>query len=593
MSYKVDRFNGTFLVNVADGSIDNTTDIRLVGKNYAGYGEIQNENFLHLLENFANITPPPKAIIGQIWYDTVNRKLKFYDGAQFKTSTGAVAQNSAPAGLSAGDLWFDTSTDQLYTYNGSGFVLIGPETTPELLASAVTPASVRNSSGQFETVLLIDVNNETVGVVSRNSFDLSPIETRITNADFPRIKAGFTVKGTNSNGISTDFVYWGTAGNSVRFSGRPLSDFVLQEQVGRFGDNGFTVGDQNDLRIWIENGDSPVFENQLGGTSPSASLTFRIRTGSSFSDVANIAIINSTSMFPGLNNSYNLGTIGARWNTVFAESFNGNLKAFDTTFAYNASTKVFTGIFKGDLKDNSEVLRFDADTGTFYGIFGTPSLPGTFTGLFNGTLNGTATTALNIAGVTTSVPPVPDTIPIRDSNGNLLANQFIGTADRADALRVGTVYRTTSLGPTINTIPARDSNGDIFARKFQGTATSAEYADLAEKYLPDAEYDVGTVVSIGGEKEITASIEGDRAVGVISDNPAFMMNSELTDGVYVALKGRVPVKVKGKIKKGDRLVAGDNGVAVVAEKSQYTEVFAISLENSNIDDVKLVESVIL
>jgi hypothetical protein len=82
MAYQVDKFNGTFLTSVEDGTIDTTTDIRFVGKNYAGYGEVQNENFLHILENFANTTPPPRGIVGQIWYDSTSteKKLKFYDG---------------------------------------------------------------------------------------------------------------------------------------------------------------------------------------------------------------------------------------------------------------------------------------------------------------------------------------------------------------------------------------------------------------------------------------------------------------------------------------------------------------------------------
>ena len=127
---------------------------------------------------------------------------------------------------------------------------------------------------------------------------------------------------------------------------------------------------------------------------------------------------------------------------------------------------------------------------------------------------------------------------------------------------------------------------------FNGTATSANYADLAEKYLPDAPYGVGTVVSLGGEQEITASRNGDRALGAISEKPAYMMNSELEGGLYVALKGRVPVKVIGTVKKGDRLVAFDGGIAIV-HNVPNGDVFAIALESSSDADVKLIECVIL
>jgi len=105
MAYQVDKFNGAFFVSVEDGTIDTTSDLRFVGKNYAGYGEVQNENFLHLLENFSNTTAPPKVITGQIWFDSANKKLKFYDGSRFKLAGGAEVSTTAPSGLSIGDVW--------------------------------------------------------------------------------------------------------------------------------------------------------------------------------------------------------------------------------------------------------------------------------------------------------------------------------------------------------------------------------------------------------------------------------------------------------------------------------------------------------
>jgi hypothetical protein len=125
-----------------------------------------------------------------------------------------------------------------------------------------------------------------------------------------------------------------------------------------------------------------------------------------------------------------------------------------------------------------------------------------------------------------------------------------------------------------------------------GSRLEATYADLAEKYLTDKEYEVGTVISIGGELEATASSFGDRAIGVISNNYAYLMNAE-SEGQPVGLKGRVPVKVVGTIKKGQRLVATDNGCAILATIHQYSDVFAVALESSNDTSVKLIECVIL
>lgn len=127
---------------------------------------------------------------------------------------------------------------------------------------------------------------------------------------------------------------------------------------------------------------------------------------------------------------------------------------------------------------------------------------------------------------------------------------------------------------------------------FSGQATTAKYADLAERYLPDTDYIVGTVMSVGGDKEVTASKSGDLAIGVISADPAFRMNEDLEGGVYIALKGRVPVLVIGPIQKGQRLVAFNDGTAMASTISTY-DVFAVALETNLQEQVKLVEAVIL
>lgn len=181
-----------------------------------------------------------------------------------------------------------------------------------------------------------------------------------------------------------------------------------------------------------------------------------------------------------------------------------------------------------------------------------------------------------------------------------------GTANNANALRVdGTNYRTSTVDTastgTANTIPCRDGDGNLNAVLFQGTATSALFADLAEKYLADAEYEVGTVVAVGGDAEVTACMKGDRAFGAVSANPAYMMNAGLEGGTYIALKGRVPVKVIGPVRKGDTLLAADNGCCAEAKstlrgmtvRGTFPDTFAVALETNDSPDVKLVEAIIL
>jgi hypothetical protein len=196
--------------------------------------------------------------------------------------------------------------------------------------------------------------------------------------------------------------------------------------------------------------------------------------------------------------------------------------------------------------------------------------------------------------------PTVFTLPATDgSAGQVLTTngsgrlQFvtISTSTQATALLVDTTYRTTSINlpgeGTPFTIPCRDMDGNLNAVLFQGVATSAQFADLAEKYVADALYEPGTVVEFGGEFEVTlASDETTRVAGVISLNPAFIMNTNLECSVtkgertaVVALQGRVPTKVRGTIRKGDMLVSGGDGFARPTTNPKMGTIIGKALEN--------------
>lgn len=603
MAYQVDRFNGTFLVSVEDGTIDTTTDLRFVGKNYAGYGEVQNENFLHLLENFANTTSPPKVITGQIWYDTASKKLKFYDGSRYKVAGGAEVSATAPSGLSTGDFWWDTSTKQLYTWTGTDFTLIGPETAPDLGSSTISAAVVK---GTLETgvgphtILKVFADDKVVGIYSKTAFTLDITQNPIE--DFTVIKKGFTLA-KSQTGVSTDdYIMWGTANNALYLGGIAASEYLRKGDNEftaevKFYDPGFQLGDGNDLRVRVENGDEVVVENRLGNP-----ITFRI-TVTETTDERDVAIIRSSGIVPGIDNAYSLGSSVLKWSDIHATTFNGNL--------IGNVTGNITGEHIGNVLATDNTVMVNATTKQI-GYVGA-NIVGTLTGSVTGS-SSSATNAskLNDLDPRVSLPagtvgdPFVANIPIRDISGNIYANQFIGTSDRADRIRINnsatdaawngaspsTQYRSAMTTQTAYTIAARDANADLTARIFNGTATSARYADLAEKYLTDNEYEVGTVVTVGGSAEVTACKVGDRAIGVVSANPAYMMNSELAGGTYIALKGRVPVKVNGAVRKGQRLIAGENGHAVGAF-SGHIDTFAIALEDNETGGTKIIEALVL
>jgi hypothetical protein len=584
MPYQVDRFNGTFLTSVADGTIDTTTDIRFVGKNYAGYGEVQNENFLHLLENFANTTQPPKVITGQIWYDSGEKRLKFYDGAKFRIASGAEASATAPAGLTIGDFWWDTTANQLYTWSGSDFILVGPEASPDLGASGVVPQIVKDVAGTNHSILKFQSGGDTLVVLSKDEFTLNSTLNPI--AGFTLIKKGYNLINSGSTGVtSSDHYYWGTASNSVKLGGFVADDFVrkgsiLFDQRVDFNDPGFRLGDQKDLSVKVENGDQIVFETDNGG----GSFNFKVKV--SASDTRIPMVVAPNGILPGTNNTYSIGATGNAWLSIVATTFVGTLTG-DVT----GNT---IGLHKGNIVANDDSTIFNANTKII-----TADFQGTLTGNVIGDVTGTSTNTLTLNGLTGNVSSSGSTVAIRDSSGRLFATAFKGNSDTTDRLRIdntavdtGTEYfsaKTTAAG---NTIAARDSAGNLFAVLFDGTATAARYADLAEKYLPDTDYETGTVVMIGGEKEITACAWGKRAIGVVSANPAFMMNKDLEGGIYVALKGRVPVKVIGRVKKGDDLIAANNGCAMIAVPHS-SGVFAVALESNDDEGVKIIEALVI
>ena len=138
---------------------------------------------------------------------------------------------------------------------------------------------------------------------------------------------------------------------------------------------------------------------------------------------------------------------------------------------------------------------------------------------------------------------------------------------------------------------------NVFAVTFNGTATQAQYADLAENYLADNQYEVGTVLIFGGDAEVTTTtLRGDtRVAGVVSENPAHLMNSALQgDNVTpVALQGRTPVKVIGMVSKGDLLVSSSAvGYATKDNDAKAGTIIGKALENKTDAGEGVIEAVV-
>lgn len=588
MAYQVNRFNGSFLVSVADGTIDSSTNLRFVGKNYAGYGQVQNENFLYLLENFAGSTQPPKPISGQLWFDSTLNKIKVYDGSKFKLVGGSTASSTAPTGLTAGEFWFDSVAQQLYCWTGVEYTLIGPVNPASLGETSLTSQVVKDSTGTNQTIAKIQSGGTVMAVISKTSFTLNSSLNPI--AGFSAIKKGITLVNTSDTGLtslSTGELLWGTSSSAntlVDISNGNLytvSQLVKKSEPSfsstlSLTDTGFTVGptsgntNANVFGLSLESSSDALFQHQTGNN-----IKFNIRI--SENDIRTVANLTPASILPGTDAFYSLGSSSLRWSNIYGTNFYG----------------AFTGNITGNVTGNT--------VGTHTGAVVGP-VTGTVTGNVTGDVFGNATTAttarkLNEAEADTAA--VSSTVALRDAVGNLYANQFVGVADQANRIRIDNsavdtdlYYRSAKTTKTANSIAARDPAGNLSANVFNGTATAVQGADLAEKYLADEDYEVGTVVVVGGDKEITRSQVGAFAVGVVSGAPGLMMNQDLEGGTYVALKGRVPAKVAGPVAKGDPLVAWKNGTCRTVV-DDYAFVFAVALEDSDIDDVKIIEVLVL
>jgi hypothetical protein len=171
MAYLINKSDGTILTTVSDGQVDDlSTDLTFIGKNYSGFGEALNENFVKLLENFAGITRPTRPIRGQIWFDVTELKLKVYNGTSFQPVSSATISNTQPRTLTPGDLWFNDVDKQLYFFDGVNPILLGPDFSTSQGVSGFRVRTVLDSLNQTRVVTLLYTNGTLLGIFSKDEF---------------------------------------------------------------------------------------------------------------------------------------------------------------------------------------------------------------------------------------------------------------------------------------------------------------------------------------------------------------------------------------------------------------------------------------
>ena len=216
MAYTITLTDGAVLAVVPDGTVNQSAStVALVGKNYAGYGQFLNENFVFLLENSSNTTAPPTPLTGQLWWDSSTGLMKAYNGSTWKTISSATSSASAPSGNALGDLWFDTTNQQLNVWTGSAWLIVGPAYTSTQGISGAIALTINDVGSTPHFVTGLYAANTLVSIVSP---DTSFVPAAPYSTAFPTVFKGTTTWNTGATGgniVNTGNVYVTAAGNAT------------------------------------------------------------------------------------------------------------------------------------------------------------------------------------------------------------------------------------------------------------------------------------------------------------------------------------------------------------------------------------------
>jgi len=515
MAYKINNTFGTLLVTLADGTIDvATTDLTLIGKGYAGFGEKLNENLVKLLENFNNTTAPSNKVQGQLWYDKTNNQLNVYTGSKFKPVGSATNSATAPTNAVQGDMWFDTTNTQLYVYTGSAWTLIGPTTVAGSGVTQVITESPEDNTGVKRSILKLVTNDTVVGVVSNLAF--TPSSTEANGAAL--ITAGFSTvaQGLQLSTSVASAKFRGTATDSDALGGTAAANYLRSDSddttTGKLiiqNDTGLVLGAGQDVTMSFSSDDFTIAQ-----TTQDKDIIFTVNDGGTTKEALRIN--------------------GAQGRIEHLRV--GDLTVDGTSTIINTSTL--------SVEDNIIELNRNISSNA-----GMPS----YTGLKVNRGETSSATEQNLYWVWDETFADDGSTTYGNAGGAWTAFKSAQTDSELEA-------------PTLV---------DIRANVVHATTTSAMYADLAERYEADCDTEVGDVVILGGKAEITKCKDelSDAVFGVVSESPAFLMNAQAGNNdshPMIALKGRVFVKLTGTGKAGDRVVSAGNGEARVADLEECT-----------------------
>jgi len=265
MSYTINLTDGALFATIADGTINTSSSMTLVGKNYAGYGNFLDTNFIHLLENGSNTTAPGAPLTGQLWWDSGNSLMKVYTGTTFKTISSATASATAPTNNVTGDLWYDTVNQQLNVWTGSAFLLVGPQFTAGQGTTGAIAATITDNTSVTHTVIELYVNDDIVGIVSKDA----TFTPAVAISGFTTVRPGITLATLIGSQVP---LFQGTATNAQTLNSLSSSQFMRSDAntstsgtLSVLNNTGLAVGSSSNFRVSVAVNDVTIRNQTSGG----------------------------------------------------------------------------------------------------------------------------------------------------------------------------------------------------------------------------------------------------------------------------------------------------------------------------------------
>jgi len=641
VAYTVNKTDGSVFASVADGAINTTSSLTLIGRNTTNYGEYIAENTIKHLENFAHTTAPSTPLTGQVWFNKNDSTLRVYNGSDWeRTSAVEVKSTAISTNLTEGSMYFDTKDDELKVYANSAF------------KSAVIPGG---------TVTDIYTGNAMTGSSSIYGAKLDTLFLKTSGAKIvPVIALKYYSNGSDNPGHND----YGDGNSSIMALFSDHAEFAVDSTDPHYAELNGATG----IGTTVKSGISlrSEYANNPNARSDTASLA-NIAYAIDLTDPAPVATAagriagkdifrNNTNVVPDTDGAYTIGLTGTRFSYAYLDALNVGPGGSTGSGIFANGTAVDIGTSSNRFQDGYFV-NLDVSGNVTFGAgtqnFGTSVAPVENLYAANATLSGTAIvsatpsagthitnktyvdteiasavsstnvvrttgTQASIAGAKTFTTLLTGSAGVSDGTATMSSGALTGvttitasgqisggsltdgtaTLNGSGALSGATTGSFSGLvsAGSLSSGSTITASGTITATLFDGVASSAKYADLAEIYKADRDYAPGTVVKIGGAEEITQTTEAfdNEVFGVISENPAYLMNKD-AEGLPVALTGRVQVKVIGKVKKGERLVSADmEGFAWGIGSDDYDAraIIGRSLEDKTDGESGIVEAVI-